>query len=176
MDRDNMTDPGPETSSAPEPTGAVQSLGEPIRLFRVKLATRLLVGFCGVIIIAMGVGLLLRSVSLGTWPLVLGIAVFTLAFVIGRQRYLVCKGGIVINRMGNEQVCYWTEVTTIKDVRVTHGLVSSRMCTLKKKDGSGVTLSDTGIGEFPALMKLLKKIASDHNITWKEEHVSKRKK
>jgi hypothetical protein len=171
MNDQRPTDP----SSTAEATGTAPSLGDPVRLFRMKLATRLLVGLCGVIIILMGVGLLLRSASLGTWPLVLGIAVVALAFVIGRQRYLVCRGGIVINRLGNEQVCYWTEVTTIKDVRVTHGLVSARMCTLIKKDGAGVTLSDTGIGDFSALMKLLKEIASVHNISWKEEHVSRKK-
>jgi hypothetical protein len=160
----------PEQQEGPKPEET--SLGEPIRVFSAKILTRVLIGFCGLVVILVGVSLFFTgSGTLGVYPMVLGLMVMALAFLIPKQQYLVCPGGIVVIRSGNQVCCRWEDLAEIIDQRVTHGMVSGRLCVLVRKTGSKISFSDTGITDFGAMIALLREQANAHSIPWKEEHL-----
>jgi hypothetical protein len=151
------------------------SLGEPIRAFRVKMAMRVLIGFCGLVLILLGVGwIVLLQGGYGTaFPIVLGVFVVGLAFVLPKQEYLVCPGGVMVIRGGNKKWCRCEEITEIIDQRVKHGIVSGRVCVLVRKSGANLSFSDTGISDFGAMIALLREQAAAHSIPWREEKITK---
>jgi hypothetical protein len=150
------------------------SFGEPIRKFRVKLRTRLLIGFCGLVMILLGATLLFTgSVKTGAYPIVLGFVVVALAFLLPRLEYLICPGGIVVIRSGNKTWCRWEDFAEIIHQRIKHGIVSGRMCVLVRKTGTKMSIADTGIGDFGTMIALLREQATARGIPWKEEQIIK---
>jgi hypothetical protein len=160
--------PEPQEGAKPEET----SLGEPIRVFRAGMLTRVLIGFCGLVVILVGVALIFAGTGqIGAYPVALGLMIVALAVLIPKQQYLVCPGGIVVIRSGKKQLFRWEDIAEIIDQRVTHGMVSGRVCVLVRKTGSKISFSDTGISDFGAMIALLREQAKAHSIPWKEEHL-----
>ncbi len=162
-------------AGSPEEDG---SLGEPIRVFRARLATRAVVAVCGIIILGAGVCLFVRDFSDGIiihsvgWILLpVGLCALALAYFMGKSSYLVCTGGVMKLRMGRLQQCRWDEASEIVDMHIKKGMVSSRHCALVKKNGSRMELPDLGIVDFPTMIDLIRQQAASHGIRWMEEHV-----
>jgi hypothetical protein len=164
----------PEQPDALGPKTEEASLGEPIRVFRARLATSILIGVCSIITILLGVGCFFTDfATIGIYPVILGILVVGIAYLLQRRQCLVCPGGVINNRLGNRQWCRWEEIAEIVDQRVTRGIVSSRLCVLVRKKGPGMVMADLGISDFAALVDLLREQATVHNIPWKEEQIKK---
>jgi len=158
----------------PELAPVEPELGDPIRLFRPSPGAVILLAICGIVVILMGVGLFIAGWwSFGVVPIVLGIVVLFLGFVLTRQRLLVCPGGVIHIRYGRRLWCRWEDMAEIRDTRVKSGIVSSRICTIAKKDGTRMWLQDTGIGDFGELIRLLREQGESRGIPVKEEQVTK---
>ena len=153
----------------------VASLGEPIRVFRAKLVTRAVVAVCGAIMVLGGIFLLVGNYGwyIQTFPLVLGICVLGLAYVMGKSSYLICPDGVIRVRMGYQQQCRWDDVREIIDRHIKRGLVSSRLCELVKKNGFRLELTDLGTDDFPGMLGLIRQQAQSRGIPWREEQVIK---
>ncbi len=135
---------------------------------------RVLIGVCGVITILLGVGCFFTgNPTIGIYPVILGIVVLGLAYMLQRQKCLVYSGGVMTIRFGNRQWCRWEEIAEIVDQRVTQGIVSSRLCVLVRKNGAGLVVADLGISDFGELVDLLREQATARNIPWKEEQIKK---
>ncbi len=147
------------------------ALGDPIRVFRAKLTTRLVVAACGLVLLGGGVWLLIAMGPLGPGPWVLpfSIIVFGLAYLMGKSSYLICPGGVVQVRFGYRKPCRWDELSEIIDVQIKQGVVSSRRCDLVKKNGSRMELTNLGIDDFAGMIDLIRQQAQSRGIPWKEE-------
>ncbi len=164
----------PDSNSDKAATGGSQvdnMLGDPIRVFRAKLTTRLVVAACGIVIFAGGVWLLIAMGPWGPgpWLLPFSIVVFGLAYFMGKSSYLICPGGVIQVRFGYRKHCRWDEISEIIDVQIKQGLVSSRRCDLVKKNGSPMALTKLGIDDFAGMMDLIRRQGQSHGIPWKEE-------
>jgi hypothetical protein len=139
------------------------------------LLTRAVVAVCGAVLILLGVCCFLAGFTAGValLPILLGLCVLGLAYFLGKQSCLVCAGGVVSIRFGHRQSCRWEEVSEVVDQRVKHGVVSARVCALVRKNGKRLVLLDTGIGDFGALLSLLREQATSRGIPWREERVVK---
>jgi hypothetical protein len=168
-----------DDGKAPDPALSLgekePALGEPIRVFRAKLMTRVIVAVCGIVLVAGGVVCLILGFTAGvvTLPVFLGICVLGLAYLMGQQSCLVFADGVVNVRLGQRQWCRWVDISEIVDTRTTQGVVSSRVCTLRKKDGSRLEVRDLGIDDFGALLALFREQAAARGISWREERVAK---
>jgi hypothetical protein len=162
------SNPGEPTTTSDQNESA---LGDPIRVFRAKLATRLVVAVCGLVMLAGAIWLLISMGPLGpgAWVLPFSIAVFGLAYFMGKSSYLVCTGGIIQVRFGYRRHCRWDDVSEIIDVQIKQGMISSRRCDLVRKNNSRLELTNLGIDDFAALIDLIRQQAQLRGIPWKEE-------
>ena len=146
-----------------------KSFGEPMRVFRAKLITRVAVAASGAIILVFGISLLIAGldITLAMYPLLLGLGALALGYLMGKSMYLVCPGGIIKVRWGASQQCRWEDVNEIVDLQTKQGLVTSRLCALVKKNGSRMELPDLGIDDFGVLVDLLRRQAESRGIKWR---------
>jgi hypothetical protein len=163
---------------APEPSRSAvnqeQALGDPIRVFRSKWTTRAAMFVSGILVLLCGVYVMsLGFVDWGVGVLLFGICVLGLAYLMSQSKYLLCPGGVIAVRLGHRRAYRWEDVGEIVDTRINQGMVSSRRCTLVKKNGASLELIDFGIDDFPALVALLREQAESHDIPWKEEQGGK---
>ena len=150
------------------------ALGHPIGIFRAKLTTCLLIAVSGLVMLGGGVWLVIKegAPESGAWVFTFSLVVLALAYVLGKSSYLVCPGGIIQVRFGRRRVCRWDEVSEIVDRRIKQRLVSSRLCVLVRKYGEPIELSDL-VGDFGAMMALVRQQAESRGIPSKEECVDK---
>ncbi len=150
------------------------TLGDPIRTFRAKLTTRVLIALSGLVLLSGGIWLVIKdgAPEPGAWVVTFSLAVLALAYVLGKSSYLVCPGGVIQVRFGRRRVCRWDDVSEIVDRRITQRLVTSRHCVLVKRRGDRIELSDL-VSDFGAMIALVRQQAESRGIPWKEECVDK---
>jgi len=144
-------------------------LGEPIRVFRAKLVTRIALIVSGAVILMGGIYLLIEWSTIATLPLLLGLMAMVLGYFMGKSMILVCPRGVINVRWGVRQMCRWEDIGQIVDTKIKQGLVTSRRCALVKKNGGRMELHDLGLDDFAGLTSLLRQQAELRGIEWKEE-------
>jgi hypothetical protein len=97
-----------------------------------------------------------------------------LGYFMGKSSYLVCTGGVMQLRLGRLQICRWEDVSEIVDIQTKQGIVTSRHCSLVKKNGGRMELINFGIHDFAGMIGLLRQQAESRGIVWKEERNVKR--
>ena len=147
-------------------------LGKPIRVFRAKLTTCIVVAVCGLVLLCGGAWLTFEMEAVGPGPYVVTLGVFVLgiAFLLARTSYTVCQEGIIVERFGFRRNCRWTDVVEIVDRHTKQGLVTSRSCVLRGKAGQ---MELHGLGnDFDGMMALVRAEAQRRQIPIREEHVN----
>jgi hypothetical protein len=148
------------------------SLGTPLADFPPALHKRVVVAVCGAATLGCGLFIALYppgSLCLG--PILAGWGGFILylAYFLGRQRILIYSGGVVRLQGRVKTCCLWGEINEIVEGCVRTRGVSSRRCSLVKRDGSRIDLTDLSVGQFGAMMSTLRPLSEAHGIPWKEE-------
>jgi hypothetical protein len=162
---------------SPDTAGGHDAFGTPLQSFQPSLWARIIVIACGVVMLLAGTLIIIASYSepsgylsrrVGCGLVVLGPVICLLAYRLGSHRLLVCPGGIVRIRGRVQEHCRWDEISEIVVTCDRTRWVSSRRCSLAKRDGSRIALVDVAVGRFPLLVDTLRRMAALHSISWKE--------
>jgi hypothetical protein len=150
------------------------SLGTPLAVFQPALPKRVVIAVCGAATLGSGAFItffLPGSLCFGPLLAVWGGFILFLAYVLGRQRLIICSGGVV-HILGRVKLCcLWGEISEIVEGYVQTRGLSSRRCSLVKRDGSRIDLTDLSVGQFETMMGTLRPLSEAHGIPWKEEGV-----
>jgi hypothetical protein len=148
-------------------------LGTPLRVFRAKLAIRLVVVVCGIILLCGGGWLCVEMGPTGPGPYVITLSLFILAFayLLSKSRYTVCPDGMILERFGRRKLCRWSAVVEIVDRHTKQGIVTSRSCVFRGKTGPRLELPSVGY-DFDGMVALIREQARQRQIPWREEHIN----
>jgi hypothetical protein len=149
------------------------SLGAPIGTFEASTRQRVVIAVCGAVMAGCGAFMTLYpsgnrplGASLVAWG---AVVLFTAFFVLGRQRLLICPGGIERIRGRKEERYRWDEFQEIVSASVRRRLLTYRRCSLVKKDASRIELTELTAVPYEAMVALLRQMAQQHAIAWREE-------
>ncbi|HZZ77056.1 MAG TPA: hypothetical protein VFE62_00975 [Gemmataceae bacterium] len=186
-----MAGPSDEEVNMREPTrdgndpseihaGTSDSLGTPVRMFKPSPFKRIAMAVCGAAMLGCGLFVTFYPGVGGTeiifGPYLAGaggLVLIAALYFLRSQTLLICARGIQRSAGRKQEHYLWHDVCEIASVQVKRGLVTSRRCLIVGKDGTQILLTDIAIGEYDDMLAVLRQLAAEHAIPWKEEQLVK---
>jgi len=154
------------------------AMGKPIVSFDRGLRKRVISVACGAALVAVGVcgALFFHNRGLGRLIQAGVIVLFVAYFFIGRLRVHICPGGVIVVRQGKgrtKDCCRWEEISEIVYAREGFIKAGGRSCSLVKREGASIDITDLGIAHFDAFVDALRRLSAAQGIPWREEVVKR---